>query len=220
MRSAARMRLDHAISKLATVAAALVATAAGVSAQDFGEVRADDARECAGIASDALRLACYDRVFRGAPAGARASSLAASAVSGAAGESLRNDTANAVAESSGSDAASPASPATGPARTPSEVRSVAIQPALADSLPESRAAARAAAASEPQSMPIVVVEMRARQGNRIFTTQTGEVWVQTDSRRTYLPDPPFPATIEPGALSSFFLVPTDRGGSVRVRRAQ
>jgi hypothetical protein len=51
-----------------------------------------------------------------------------------------------------------------------------------------------------------------------FTTDSGDIWVQTDSRDGRLPDAPFDAEIKPGAMSSFFLVPKDSGRAVRVRR--
>jgi hypothetical protein len=53
-----------------------------------------------------------------------------------------------------------------------------------------------------------------------FTTDSGEIWVQTDSRQVNLPDPPFDAEIKPGAMGSNFLVPKDSARAIRVRRGQ
>ena len=66
-------------------------------------------------------------------------------------------------------------------------------------------------------MPIVVVQTRVLQGRPAeFLTENGQVWVQTDSQRTNLPDTPFNAQLKPGAMGSTFLVPADRR-AIRVR---
>ncbi len=68
-------------------------------------------------------------------------------------------------------------------------------------------------------VPIVVVEVRDLPGHgRVFTTADGQLWIQSTGQRSVYADPPFRAEIKPGALGSFFLVPLDRGHSVRVRR--
>jgi hypothetical protein len=70
-------------------------------------------------------------------------------------------------------------------------------------------------------VPIVVVNVRALPGRgATFTTQSGEIWVQTDSRQNVLPDTPFDAEIKPGAMSSHFLVPKGTTRAIRVRRAE
>jgi hypothetical protein len=68
-------------------------------------------------------------------------------------------------------------------------------------------------------VPIIVVGVRALPGrNATFTTEDGQIWVQTDSQNTNFPDVPFAAEIKPGAMGSSFLVPKDRSRAVRVRR--
>ena len=70
-------------------------------------------------------------------------------------------------------------------------------------------------------MPIVIVGIRALPGREAtFTAEDGSRWVQTDSQRVSVPETPFAAEIRPGAMGSFFLVPTERGRGVRVRRAE
>jgi hypothetical protein len=54
--------------------------------------------------------------------------------------------------------------------------------------------------------------------NATFTTEDGQIWVQTDGQSTNFPDVPFAAEIKPGAMGSSFLVPKDRARAVRVRR--
>lgn len=65
---------------------------------------------------------------------------------------------------------------------------------------------------------VTVVEVRARGRDAIFITEEGETWVQNDGRRFFAPDVPFSAEIRPGALGSRFLVPSDGGRAIRVRR--
>ena len=69
-------------------------------------------------------------------------------------------------------------------------------------------------------MPIVIVQIRALPGRAAtFVTDTGDIWVQTDTQRQ-LPDVPFKAAIKPGSMGSSFLVPDDYARSFRVRRGQ
>jgi hypothetical protein len=68
-------------------------------------------------------------------------------------------------------------------------------------------------------VPIVIVQIRSLPGHAAtFVTDQGDVWVETDKPRSQYPQTPFKASIEPGAMSSFFLVPENRGRAIRVRR--
>ena len=69
-------------------------------------------------------------------------------------------------------------------------------------------------------MPIVVVNVRqlAGRNDKVFTTDLGAVWVQTDNVRFNYPEPPFEAQIKPGVMGSFFLVTNDRNRAIRVKR--
>jgi hypothetical protein len=94
--------------------------------------------------------------------------------------------------------------------------SAAPAPAAA---PPAPAAPRADGPADEGIVPVVVVGMRALPGREAtFTTEDGVAWVQTDSQRLVgLPATPFTAEIRPGAMGSYFLVPTERGRAVRVR---
>lgn len=147
---------------------------------------------CTAIVNDTERLACYDRALRGtSPATAPAPSAAPAATGAAAEPGERQN------ERSVRDAAAPAAPAA----------------------PVARAPAASSRFETPAIVPIVVVGIRALPGRgATFTTEDGQIWVQTDSQSNNFPDVPFAAEIKPGAMGSSFLVPKDRGRAVRVRR--
>jgi hypothetical protein len=161
-----------------------------------GSAAAQSGVPCTAIVNDAERLACYDRALRPAPPAT--SERPAEAAPGAARR------ANPVPGNSSAGApAAPAAAAAPPAR--------ATVPAPAP------ANARAA----PAVRSVVIAEVRAPPGrSTVFTTAGGEIWIQTDNQRPRFPDTPFDAQIKPGAMGSFFLVPTDRGRAMRVRRAE
>jgi len=150
---------------------------------------------CTAIVDDAERLACYDKALRPA--------APAPAPRAAAPES-----------------AAPVSARPNERRQERRVReSAAPAPAA---VPPAPAAPRAGAPAEVAIVPVVVVGMRALPGRETtFTTEDGVAWVQTDSQQLVgLPATPFTAEIRPGAMGSYFLVPTERGRAVRVRPAR
>ena len=157
----------------------------------------DVARRCAAIAADDQRLACYDAVLRAAPSDSKASAPAARADSQA-------------------RAVEPA-PVNRAAETP-PARSVAAAPAAPPSpAPAPKAPKRSKEADADAAVPIVVVNIHdIANRSRVFTTDTGETWVQTSGQHVNYADVPFRAEIRPGALGSHFLVPADRGRAVRV----
>lgn len=113
----------------------------------------------------------------------------------------------------------------GPAANPDERRqerrvreSAAPAPAAVPPAP----AVRAGVPADETIAPIIVVGIRALPGREVtFTTEDGVAWVQTDSQRLVgLPETPFAAEIKPGTMGSYFLVPTERGRAVRVRRVR
>jgi hypothetical protein len=74
-------------------------------------------------------------------------------------------------------------------------------------------------AAAPEIVPILIVQVRSLPGHAAtFVTDRGDVWVETDKPRSQYPQTPFKASIEKGAMNSFFLVPENRGGAIRVRR--
>lgn len=155
------------------------------------------ARACAAVSDDGDRLDCYDRALR--------------------------RTARAAAGSS-PESAQPRQGA-----VPSPSRSAEAARGQADELPQAQIRAPAASRTpatafpggdrddEPEEWLVTVVEVRTTTPNEaLFVTNDGSVWRQTDSRRFLPLNVPFEAQIRPGALGSFFLVPTERGRAVRV----
>lgn len=141
--------------------------------------------------------------------------MTAFAQSGASCTAIANDTERLACYDRALRPAAP-EPAAGPddRRQERRVRESAVPPAPAT--------ARTGAPPDETIVPIVVVGIRALPGREAtFTTEDGVAWVQTDSQRLVgLPDTPFAAEIRPGTMGSYFLVPTERGRAVRVRRAR
>lgn len=170
---------------------------------------AQGAPPCTAIENDAERLACYDRALR--PAAAPAPAPAAPAPASA-------------APAPGPSAAAPSPPSAAAAPVAAPVAAPAAAPATAPPAPtaaRTAAPAPASASQEAQILPVVVVGMRSLPGRETtFTMEDGSAWVQTDSQRiTGFPDPPYAAELKPGLMGSYFLVPKERGRSVRVRQA-
>jgi hypothetical protein len=72
------------------------------------------------------------------------------------------------------------------------------------------------------SIDVVVVSVDSNAyGKLIFTTESGQVWRQTDQRRPpRYRQIPFDAEIRQGAAGSFFIKPLSGGASVRVTRSK
>jgi hypothetical protein len=65
-----------------------------------------------------------------------------------------------------------------------------------------------------------VLGTRALPGRGVeFTTDRGDVWVQTDTQPLQLPATPFNAQIRPGSFGGVFLIPENRLG-IRVRHRE
>jgi hypothetical protein len=177
----------------------------------------DSARPCTEIENDTERLACYDRALRPA----RAPAPAAAPTSAAAPQAP-------LAQAPAPAAPAAAAPAPAPAAAaPAVVAGAAVASGAATPPPTAAAPATAAAApapaqsSPPEIMPIVVVNVRqlAGRNDKVFTTDLGAVWVQTDNVRVTYPEPPFEAQIKAGMMGSFFFTVDDRHRSVRVKRS-
>jgi hypothetical protein len=159
------------------------------------------ARACATIGDDEDRLGCYDRTLR------RTTTAAASSSPESA-----EPRAGAVAS-----ATRPAEAARGSTDEVPQVQIRAPAAAAATRAPATGSPGGGAAASEERL--VTVVEVRSGAPNAaLFVMDDGSIWRQTDSRRFMPLDVPFAAQIRPGALGSFFLVPTERGRAVRVRQ--
>ncbi len=71
------------------------------------------------------------------------------------------------------------------------------------------------------SIHVVVVSVDSNAyGKLIFTTESGQVWRQTDQNRRRYRQIPFDAKIRKGAVGSFFLTPLSGGAAVRVKRSK
>ena len=68
-------------------------------------------------------------------------------------------------------------------------------------------------------MIVVAVDENA-YGKLLFTTESGQVWRQTDQGRPRYRQIPFEAVIRNGAAGSFFIKPLSGGVAVRVKRSK
>ncbi len=71
----------------------------------------------------------------------------------------------------------------------------------------------------PASIDVVIVAVSENAyGKLIFTTDSGQVWQQTDSRNARYRDLPIDATIRSGVSGSYFIKPRSGGISSRIKR--
>ncbi len=152
----------------------------------------EELRRCAEIEYDSRRHACYDRVLRPRP------------------------------KTSGVDASpvkpSPSSPAP---PVPVVQPAAAVPPSESDTSRPKKTAfgLRAEGPEELDSIDVVVVRARKNpKGKFVFTTQNGQVWLQTDFRNPRYHGVPFEARIRKAAMGSFFIVPANGDLGVKVRR--
>jgi hypothetical protein len=197
MRTAASQEgQDHAT--LLRSSAALAVAAVALAAWSWQPATAQGAVPCTAIEDDAERLACYDRALRPAPAGTAAQQPTSPAAAAPAAGAPATTAASAVTEVA--------------PRSERTVRQSAAPVAPA-------APAAGAAYSTTDVIPIVIVGVRSLPGREtIFTTEDGATWVQSDSTQIVgLPETPFEAEIQPGAMGSRFLRPKDFPRRIRVR---
>jgi hypothetical protein len=179
-------------------AVALALAVAGAAAFAPATAGAQDTRPCTEIENDRERLACYDRALRPNPSAA--APQRPEPPSGRTDEARAERRAAPQAEREPRDTAAP-------------------RAAPAPAAPPAAAAPAAGSTGEEEGLAeVLIVAVRALPGrNAVFTTESGDVWIQTDSARLQMPDTPFRAQIKSGAMGSRFLVPTERGRAVRVR---
>jgi hypothetical protein len=190
---------DHATVLRSSAAIAAAAVAAAALLWSWERAAAQGAVPCTAIENDAERLACYDRALRPVP-GAPAAAAATPAV----------------------PAPAAAAPATAAAPAAGEVAPRGERTVRQSAAPAAPAAPVAGTASSVNDViPIVIVGVRSLPGREaIFTTEDGATWVQSDSTQIVgLPDPPFEAELQPGAMGSRFLRPKDFPRRIRVRSA-
>ena len=187
---------------------------------------------CAKIPSVGDRILCLEDALRGSTqAGETAidanavakenptpdSSVAAAALAVAADDA---DLVEAVTEESGQFAPPDAAPA-----PPAEETMPAAAAAVfaADAL-EARQFGLSEAEKDPEPLDsinaIVVAVNSNAYGKLIFTTESGQVWRQTDTNKRRYRQIPFEAEIRRGAAGSFFLRPLTGGPSIRVKRSK
>lgn len=167
---------------------ALLFMAAAVSAEP-------DLSECAEEQSDAARLACYDRVARGAT-----------------DDDNQPSEAKAAAEPHAMDAAVPN--AAEPDATTDETA------AAVDNFGMNRNVAAANEKTPPALDEIyaTIVEIETkRYGKRVFTLDNGQVWVEQSTAKSVRVEPGDEVRIKAGVLGSFKLIDSNRR-STRVER--
>jgi len=72
-----------------------------------------------------------------------------------------------------------------------------------------------------ESVNVIVVAVDENAyGKLLFTTESGQVWRQTDQGRPRYRQIPFEAVIRNGAAGSFFIKPLSGGVAVRVKRSK
>jgi len=168
-----------------------------------GAVRAQDpgAAACVSIENEHDRLACYDRAL----------STARPAPDAAAAPAAPSTTAAPPAPSTAAaPVVAPAAAAAAVTATPTAPEARAAPPAPAWNIDPS--------AGQPAGViPVVVLSTRVRPGRGVeFTTDRGDVWLQTDTTPLNLPATPFNAQLKPSTFGGVFLVPENRLG-IRVR---
>jgi len=181
-------RLETQAMRGALSLLALLFTAAAASAEP-------DLTECANEQSDAARLACYDRMARGAADDDRQASEAKS-----------------EAEPQAADPA--VAGATEPGAATDETA------AAIDNFGMNRnvAAANDQAPPELDQIYATIVEIETRRyGKRVFTLDNGQVWVEQSTAKSVRLEPGDEVRIKAGVLGSFKLFDSNRR-STRVER--
>ena len=209
------------IRRGAAAAAAALAVAAATGGWPAGAGAQAPSTSCAQIESNVDRLACYDRTFP--PASAAAPKPAAAAAPPAAParslpEAEPADGASHVATEQRTEARGARGSAAQPAPEPAAPAAPAAAAATARPAPAPAQAAQV----EADIVPIIIVNVRDTPGRnaKVFTADNGSIWIQTDSVALNVPETPFNAQIKKGMVGSFFLVPTNKGRAVRVRRGE
>ncbi len=223
---AARARFDDDIAtgvatsrrrrRVTALAAVALATAAlAPHGALLAQSTSRETRPCTEIDNDAERLACYDRALRpprdDVPAPAATATVPAPTT--------------AAPTAPGSAGAPPAASAQSPVlnQPAREVRAAAAaapQAPAAPAAPEPRRGRHRNDKADADRVAVVIVKVSGRPGQNIFTTESGETWTQTDgSTQNRFPSLPFRAEISPGAIGSFFLIPSE-GRAIRVHREE
>lgn len=109
--------------------------------------------------------------------------------------------------------------ATSGATPPEAANASSTAPPISADAAASDLSPAAVAADRPEQIAATVTSVRENAyGKLLFTTASGQVWIQTDQNRRRYRNVPFEAEIRGGASGSFFLRQATGGPSVRVRR--
>ncbi len=185
--------------------------------------------DCAALSADAERLACYDRLQRGARQADDGSNdtlppdaSAAPAQTTTPAERIEPDTGSAQT----------AEPAGEPPRRPfwrrlrDRVARQAVETTDADDSPaeagsptaQTDEAAAVDEAVADEGIEVTVVDVRRNlSGLAVFRTENNGAWVQISTRDRSYPGTPFTARITGGLMGARFLTPDSGGIAVRVR---
>ena len=185
--------------------------------------------DCAALSADAERLACYDRLQRGAPQADDGSidipssdAAAAPAQTTTPAERIEPDT----------ESVQTAEPAEEPPRRPfwrrlrdrvarraAETTETDDSPAEAGSpTAQTDEAAAVDEAVSDDGIEVTVVDVRRNlSGFAVFLTENNGTWVQISTRERSYPGTPFTARITGGLMGGRFLTPDSGGIAVRVR---
>lgn len=184
---------------------------------------------CAKIASVGDRILCLENALREASqAGEPALATDAVVEESPIPESGLSAAAAAIAVDSADDTeeVTEAAGQSPPAEVVSAPQAEEAKPAAADAA--ETAETRQFGLSEEQKQPesvdsinvIVAAVDKNAYGKLIFTTESGQVWRQTDQGRPRYRQIPFDAEIRNGAAGSFFIKPLSGGVAVRVKRSR
>ena len=154
--------------------------------------------QCANVESDSERISCLENALRGDPPGATASAALAGEEPAVVEEPIpaAQDEMEAEAEPVVVEAAASAT----------EVEEFGLSEQQKDPEPL-------------KSVDIVVIAVDKTAYNKlIYTTESGQVWLQKDHGTPRYREIPFDATIRKGTSGSFFIQPRAGGIAVRVSR--
>lgn len=188
------------------------------ASQTFAEQAEEAIVRCAKLTSDKARIGCLENALRGANAPAAETGEVAETASGAAARTPGSEASSASSAVAPLTAVpeEPHRPAAAAEPRETGAQEAAVPATDADQFglpPERLEAAR------PDKVVVTVTAVRQDSyGKLIFTTTSGQTWVQTDQSRRRYRDVPFEAEIREGASGSFFLRQASGGPSVRVRR--
>ena len=174
---------------------------------------------CAALELDRARLACFDATLAERATGARTAAGEPAAGEPAAGGPAADEPAAGGPAAGGPAADEPA--AGGSATSEAAARSSSASDAgprdAAGAAPARRAAPPAPSAQAQDGREVVtIVETRLRP-RPAFIADDGRVFTRTSGRLNMLPEVPFEAVIERGALGSSFLeLPPGHGPRIRV----